>query len=208
MREGADVYKKFSSVQSLKAPSFDALCGEARPPEECGYGLRFISLSSDLQNLMVRQNQRSQTHYTVPVKNILRVIIPTETLRIIRTQKENHEGNEVSKQDDLHLKNWNRRFGDLDESLGNLIGNLGVVEGVGPSVNLMVKNGILNRECAIYRAKCMACNYYPFSFALCEEGRLDFISTSYKCLKEWAVGLNALISNKKLVDKLSIKINI
>jgi hypothetical protein len=43
--------------------------------------------------------------------------------------------------------------------------------------------------------------YYPFSIAL-SHGRIDLIATNYETLKNWIIGINLMVSNKKHIHKL------
>ena len=86
----------------------------------------------------------------------------------------------------------------------------------------LVKNGIVNRQSALYKAKCKATTYYPFSLLIASKktcavsnsienreadraggkrlahevssGRIELIATSLEVLEGWLLALNALAS--------------
>jgi hypothetical protein len=53
----------------------------------------------------------------------------------------------------------------------------------------------------MYRQKCLDTTFYPFSLAL-TQGRVELIATSYEVLKNWIIGINLLVSNKKHINKI------
>ncbi len=65
----------------------------------------------------------------------------------------------------------------------------------------MAKIGIVNKNSDLYRQKCLDSAYYPFSIAL-TKGRVELIATSYETLKNWIIGINLLVSNKKHIPKI------
>ena len=66
----------------------------------------------------------------------------------------------------------------------------------------MAKIGIVNKNSDIYKQKCLDSTYYPFSLALGSQGRVELIATNYETMKNWIIGINLLVSNKKHLPKL------
>ena len=52
--EGSTVFKKFSDRQLLKENAFDPLNAEKYPPEQCGFGIRFICMDKDMKYIEIR----------------------------------------------------------------------------------------------------------------------------------------------------------
>ncbi len=69
------------------------------------------------------------------------------------------------------------------------------------NISQLVKIGILNRNSDVYRQKCADATYFPFSIA-CTHGRVELVATSYDMLKNWIIGINLLVHNKKHLGKL------
>ena len=59
---------------------------EKSPPEQCGYGIRMLQLSQDLQTITVKQSLRNSVELTISVSKILKPIVPQTTLDIIKEQ--------------------------------------------------------------------------------------------------------------------------
>lgn len=194
--QGSIFYKKFSSSQSLKQRSFDPLDAELFPPESCGYGIRFIQLDKSLKYLNIRQNLKNTIEFQIPVGDIFKPILPQTTLEIIKISKKAKKEGVRQTVSGFDKKN--------------------------SSVSLMVKTGMLNKNSALYKQKCMDCSYLPFSIALHrmntsrqsvnvtestsssmnhsrssvgfeKSGRIELIATSYEVLKQWTVGINTLL---------------
>jgi hypothetical protein len=64
------------------------------------------------------------------------------------------------------------------------------------SISHLAKIGVVNKKSDIYRQKCQECTFFPFSIALHQRGRIDFIATSYELFKQWIYGINVLIRMK------------
>jgi hypothetical protein len=69
------------------------------------------------------------------------------------------------------------------------------------SISHLAKIGIVNKNSELYRQKCLDSGYYPFSIAL-TKGRVELIATNYDTLKNWIIGINLLVSNKKHIAKI------
>ena len=65
----------------------------------------------------------------------------------------------------------------------------------------MAKIGIVNKNSELYRQKCLDSTFYPFSLAL-TKGRVELVATNYETLKNWIIGINLLVSNKKHIPKI------
>jgi len=97
---GNEIYKKFNTQYSTKLPTFDPLQAKTRPPDRCGYGLRFVSIELNLKGIIIKQSKEGGSHYTIPLDNIKKPVIPQQTIELIRMQKsaniqENSEENEL-----------------------------------------------------------------------------------------------------------------
>lgn len=57
--QGCLFYKKFSNRQSLYQNAFDPLKADKVPPENCGYGIRYIQLDRSLKFINIRQNLKN-----------------------------------------------------------------------------------------------------------------------------------------------------
>ena len=185
---GSRFYKRLSSSNSSSDSSFNPLNRKGRP-EEWGYGIREIRLSMDTRQLEVRQGRHisssAQQSYVIPVDNILKPIIPHLTLEIIKTQK-NEEA-----------KNTPHKGSGSNTNIG-LCGKSVITPGKEGGMSIL-------GDTQIYKRQCLDCNYYPFSFALNQTGRLELIALDYITLKQWVIGINALIKNRKLIHSLLAK---
>lgn len=65
----------------------------------------------------------------------------------------------------------------------------------------LTKCGIIDKNSEIYKTKCINSTFYPFGIALAK-GRIELIATSYKTFKNWIIGINMLVENKKHLHKL------
>eukprot|EP01022_Parablepharisma_sp_SALTPOND_P018617 TRINITY_DN3069_c0_g1_i1.p1 TRINITY_DN3069_c0_g1~~TRINITY_DN3069_c0_g1_i1.p1 ORF type:complete len:652 (-),score=76.31 TRINITY_DN3069_c0_g1_i1:5653-7608(-) len=87
--KGHKFYKKFSTKYSAKLPAFDPLKAKICPPSHCGYGLRHLSLSYDFANIVI---SGTGGDLVVPIRNVVKPIVPQQTIEIIRAQKIAKEG--------------------------------------------------------------------------------------------------------------------
>jgi hypothetical protein len=76
-----------------------------------------------------------------------------------------------------------------------------ILDTKGSGISHLAKIGIVNKNSEPYRQKCLNSTYYPFSLAL-TKGRVELIATSYETLKNWIIGVNLLVSNKKHIGKI------
>lgn len=88
MLDGSTILKKFTSFQSLKQPVFNPLTAELCPPENCGYGTRFIYLNRHLNRIEFRHHLKNTVENSVPIDHILRPVIPQITKEILRLQRQ------------------------------------------------------------------------------------------------------------------------
>jgi len=84
---GHDFYKKFSTKYSARLPIFDPLKAELCPPSHCGYGLRHLSLTADFANILISTKGGESGDLAIPVRNVVKPLIPHKTAEIIRVQK-------------------------------------------------------------------------------------------------------------------------
>jgi len=97
MIKGNNFYKKFSTKFSAKLPSFDPIKAKICPPTHCGYSLRQFNLSKDYTNIIISNPNISENEgIIIPIKSIVKPIVPQQTLEIIKAQKYAKE-NMVSK---------------------------------------------------------------------------------------------------------------
>jgi len=69
------------------------------------------------------------------------------------------------------------------------------------SVSHLTKIGIMDRNSSLYKSKCAAANFYPFSIVT-EDKRIELIATNIQSLEVWLVGLNYLAINKKSLNRI------
>jgi hypothetical protein len=84
---GHDFYKKFSTKYSARLPIFDPLKAELCPPSHCGYGLRHLSLTADLSNILISTKGGESGDLAIPIRSVVKPLIPHKTAEIIRAQK-------------------------------------------------------------------------------------------------------------------------
>ena len=70
--EGTHIYKKFTS-SSVRKSNFDPRNCLQNPPEQCGYGLRFMRLNISKRCLEVLTIQKASIERTICISNILKV---------------------------------------------------------------------------------------------------------------------------------------
>ena len=80
--------KKFTNFQSLKQAVFNPLTADQCPPENCGYGTRFINLNRHLNRIEFRHHLKNNMENCITVEQILRPVIPQITKEILRLQKQ------------------------------------------------------------------------------------------------------------------------
>ena len=183
--EGACLYKRFSSYQSLKKAAFDPLNPDDNPPESCGYGMRHIRLNKDFDKFEIRHAFKPGVETILLLDNFVRPAVPQITTDILKIQKRLNEDKAalVGKQSKL-----NHSF----EAYGN-------VES---------KNYLLQRNGDYGLEQYLQCTHYPFSIILDKGGRIDFIAPTYQLFRQWIDGLNMLIKSKRNLDKLKYKIEV
>jgi len=144
--------------------------------------VRLFQLDKSLMSINVRMSLKIAVETTINLNEIVKPILPQTTMDIIRAQK-HHGRRHLSRQLAKDM---------LEEFL--------IFENKG-SISHLAKIGIVNKNSELYRQKCMDSTYYPFSIAL-TNGRVELIATSYETLKNWIIGINLLVSNKKHIPKL------
>lgn len=179
--QGAFFYKRFRQNMQMNQNVFDPLKGDKLPPEQCGYGIRFVQMDTSLQFLNIRNNLRNAIEFQIPVADIIKVILPKSTLEIIKAYKAQENTN-------------------LDESC------FSGKKSSKRSDNSMTRH---NQPSAGLHFSQKATCYFPFSIALQVirkpqpssgkdgSGRVDLIATSYDTLKEWIQGINLLIKRQE-----------
>ncbi len=177
--DGSEIYKKFSTQYAAKLPSFDPLNARKYPPDRCGYGLRYMCISNDMNSLILKQERNSGSHYAVSIDSILRPTIPQQTIEIIRTQKSAHLQENLS----------------LASMAGEETGILGKI------ASTIADKQSGKTSAGTYKSKCAECGYYPFWFELIDGGQLDLIATDYGVLKAWVMGISAIKDNQGVVEK-------
>ena len=196
--DGAAFYKKFSSRQSLNENAFDPLNSEKYPPENCGYGIRFFQLDRSLMCINIRQSLKNAVEHTIPLSDIVKPILPQTTMDIIRLQKHYAMSNQQS--NSMGMKGNLGQMYSCASSSKDLLEEFLILDTKG-SISNLVKIGIVNKNSELYRQKCLDSTFYPFSIAL-TKGRVELIATNYETLKNWIIGINLLVSNKKHLPKI------
>eukprot|EP00347_Sterkiella_histriomuscorum_P015415 403357109 len=202
--DGSAFYKKFSSRQLLNENAFDALNADKYPPESCGYGIRLFQLDKSLMTINVRQSLKNAVENTIPLNEIVKPIIPSTTMDIIKAQKQfqlYQQAHQLRKSSRNGVLNNNSGQGNYQVgSAKDLLEEFLILDTKG-NISHLAKIGIVNKNSELYRQKCLDSTYYPFSIAL-TKGRVELIATSYDTLKNWIIGINLLVSNKKHLPKI------
>jgi len=86
--DGSTILKKFTTFQSLKQPVFNPLTADQIPPENCGYGTRFINLNRHLSRIEFRHHLKNSVENYITIDQILRPVVPQITKEILRLQKQ------------------------------------------------------------------------------------------------------------------------
>lgn len=180
MLEGSELYKRFSQRSSLKQEEFDPLDSKKASPEACGYGVRVFKLSKCLSRIDVRHQLRQGFDSSLPVESILKIIIPQTTSAILKVQKKIGKG---------EIDCTDRTF-------------------AGGTYESMKERGFFDTKSKAFIERCSSCKWFPFSIALIEGGRIEVIAKTYPVFKNWVNGINCLIKNKKIVQKLKNRIQI
>jgi hypothetical protein len=68
----------------------------------------------------------------------------------------------------------------------------------------MKERGLLNPNSLVFQSRAKACNFYPFSIALKEGGRIELVAKGYNTFKKWIEGINTLVKNRKCLPRLRI----
>lgn len=68
----------------------------------------------------------------------------------------------------------------------------------------MKERGLLNPNSIVFQSRAKACNFYPFSIALKEGGRIELVAKGYNTFKKWIEGINALVKNRKCLPRLRL----
>ena len=58
------------------------------PPESCGYGIRFMQLDPSLKFITIKQNLKNTTEFQVPIRDIVKPILPAITMEMIKIKKQ------------------------------------------------------------------------------------------------------------------------
>ena len=174
LREGSEIYKRFSQRSSLKQVEFDPLDCKSNPPEGCGYGLRIFKLSKCCTRIDVKHQLRTGLDSAIPIDSILKIIIPQITNTILKVQKRTGK-DEIETSDRKNSKN---------------------------NYETMKERGYLDTKSKAFKERCVLCKWYPFSIALVEGGRIEIIVKTYLLFKNWINGINSLLKNKKLIEKV------
>ena len=172
--EGSEIYKRFSQRSSLKQVEFDPLDCKINPPEACGYGLRTFTLSKCCTRIDVKYQLRTGFDSTIPVDSILNIIIPQITKTVLKVQKRTGK-DEIDTSDRKNSKN---------------------------NYETMKERGYLDTKSKAFNERCVLCKWYPFSIALVEGGRIELIAKTYPLFKNWINGINCLLKNRKLIEKV------
>ena len=180
MLEGSELYKRFSQRSSLKQEEFDPLDSKKASPEACGYGVRVFKLSKCLSRIDVRHQLRQGFDSSLPIESILKIIIPQTTSAILKVQKKIGKG---------EIDCTDRTF-------------------AGGTYESMKERGFFDTKSKAFIERCSSCKWFPFSIALIEGGRIEVIAKTYPVFKNWVNGINCLIKNKKIVQKLKNRIQI
>jgi hypothetical protein len=178
--EGAELYKRFSQRSSLKQEEFDPLDSKKLSPEACGYGLRVFKLSKCLSRVDVKHQLRQGFDSSLPVESILKIIIPQTTSAILKVQKKIGKG---------EIDCTDRTF-------------------AGGTYESMKERGFFDTKSKVFIERCSSCKWFPFSIALTEGGRIEVIAKTYPVFKNWVNGINCLIKNKKIVQKVKNRIQV
>lgn len=176
--EGSELYKRFSQRSSLKREEFDPLESKKKPPESCGYGIRYFKLSKCLTKLEIKHQLRPGFDSYISIDSIIKVIIPQTTTSILKTQKKLEKG-------EIDLKK-------LPDSIN--------------TYEIMKERRYIDPNTKPFIERCNNCKLYPFSIALNESGRLELIAKTYNVFKNWVDGINCLVKHKKIIPKLSLRI--
>ncbi|CDW87247.1 UNKNOWN [Stylonychia lemnae] len=203
--DGAAFYKKFSSRQSLNENAFDPLNADKFPPESCGYGIRLFQLDKSLMSINIRQSLKNAVENTISLNEIVKPILPQTTMDIIKAQKQfslQQQANQLRKSSRNGFLGHQGQGNQQSQvnSAKDLLEEFLILDTKG-SISHLAKIGIVNKNSELYRQKCLDSTYYPFSIAL-TKGRVELIATSYETLKNWIIGLNLLVSNKKHIPKI------
>ena len=156
-----------------------------------------FQLDKSLMCINVRMSLKIAVETTISLNDIVKPILPQTTMDIIRAQKHSQQSVNGKRYSMSRNSNMNSHI-----NLGNkdLLEEFLIFESKG-SISHLAKIGIVNKNSELYRQKCLDSTYYPFSIAL-TNGRVELIATSYETLKNWIIGINLLVSNKKHIPKL------
>ena len=116
----------------MKQNSFDPLNAQKVPPENCGYGIRFIQLDQSMGFLNIRQNLKNTIEFKIPIKDIVKPILPQITMEIIKAKK----SSELEKPQNVRQSN--------DELLM-------IDKKHGQSISQLAKVGMVNKKSDLYR---------------------------------------------------------
>lgn len=83
------MYKKFANYQSLKQPAFNPT-NNALLPENCGYGLRMVTLNIFAEKLEFK-SQTKVIETSILLEQIFKTQIPQITIDLIRNRKKLEE---------------------------------------------------------------------------------------------------------------------
>jgi hypothetical protein len=143
MVQGTMFYKKFSNRPMLNSneKAFDPLFGDKVPPEQCGYGMRFVQLDPSLKFISIRHNLKNVDESQIPVNWIVKLILPSVTMDIIKLKK---------------LQKASKKKKTLTQ-----------IDLVGTHHSDF---GTINKRSEMYRDKCLETYFFPFSIAIQEQG--------------------------------------
>jgi len=81
---GANLYKK-STIANSRV--FDPLNSVKYPPDRCGYGVRYISISIDLKSLIIKQSKEGKNFYKIDLETIRKPKVSKETTELLKEKE-------------------------------------------------------------------------------------------------------------------------
>eukprot|EP01022_Parablepharisma_sp_SALTPOND_P018924 TRINITY_DN315_c0_g1_i1.p1 TRINITY_DN315_c0_g1~~TRINITY_DN315_c0_g1_i1.p1 ORF type:complete len:1270 (+),score=220.97 TRINITY_DN315_c0_g1_i1:2620-6429(+) len=185
--EGFNIYKKYKVHSSLKEKIFDPLLSCKVPPEACGFGKRTLIYNPSTYKIEFRNLKKPFTvDYSVPLVEIKKLIVPTETRQIIRAQRK------------LGLLG-----SDMEKSLELSRGGEELEKKVAPEGKLDRLSR--NEENALFLEQCATVRFYQFS-TLTNDSRIEVIAEGYSVFKDAMAKIGKLLEDLRLGKSLSKKL--
>eukprot|EP00826_Nyctotherus_ovalis_P041274 TRINITY_DN4132_c0_g1_i9.p1 TRINITY_DN4132_c0_g1~~TRINITY_DN4132_c0_g1_i9.p1 ORF type:complete len:182 (+),score=61.77 TRINITY_DN4132_c0_g1_i9:185-730(+) len=106
------LYKKYATHSTLNAKrAFDPLQGSQYPPDVCGFGKRLLIYNPDDNKLEFRPlDDPRVAELSVPLEQVLSVLVPTETAKIVKAQQTSKAAGKEGKGKDAVLSKVDRQL--------------------------------------------------------------------------------------------------